>query len=147
MRDRAGLEAASGQGRARPVRRPVWFMLRAGALAGAISAGVAASAATDERPHANVIEFVNDTPQKVMFIYAHMENVTDWEDDLLGEDVLEPGQSFKVDLDLGPGRCEYEIMVHLADKQRLHYWPFDACKQTTLHISMDDLDPAFGPAP
>jgi hypothetical protein len=74
-----------------------------------------------------------------MRVYAHMENVTDWEDDLLGTEVLEPGHSFKADLDLGPGRCEYEIMVHLADEQRLHYLRFDACKETALHLEMDAL--------
>ena len=114
------------------------------ALAGAALIGpVSHLAAADDKLHANVIEFVNETPQTVMFIYAHMENVTDWEDDLLGTEVLEPGDSFKVDLNLGPGRCEYEIMVHLADEQRLHYRRFDACKETALHMSLNALDPAY----
>src|SRR6478735_8596008 len=98
----------------------------AAVLVGSASGLVAA----DKEPHANVIEFVNDTPYRVMFIYAHMDNVTDWEDDLLGNDVLEPGQRFRANLDLGPHRCIYEITAQLANEQRLFYRRFDACKET-----------------
>jgi len=117
--------------------------IRIATLAGAAALALAAGpAAAGDEPHAGVVEFVNETPQTVMFIYAHMQFVTDLEDDLLGTEVLEPGDSFKVDLNLGPGRCEYEIMVHLADEQRLHYRRFDACKETALHMSLNALDPA-----
>src|SRR6187549_2427648 len=69
--------------------------MRSGALRFAAAAGAASLAATgglaaaDGDTHAGVIQFVNDTPSRVMFIYAHMDDVTDLEDDLLGNDVLE----------------------------------------------------------
>jgi len=110
-------------------------LLRFAAVAGAVSLGASGSLAAAD-PHAGVIEFVNETPQAVMFIYAHMDNVTDLEDDLLGEAVLEPGQRFKVNMDLGPHRCIYDIEVHLANEQRLTYRRFDACKGTALHVRL-----------
>jgi hypothetical protein len=117
--------------------------LRFAAAAGAtllVPAG-SLSAVEEEGPHAQIVEFINETPHTVVFIYAHMDNVTDLEDDLLGDAVLEPGQRFKIDLDLGPRRCIYEISVYLKTEQRLHYRPFDACKESALHLTMDALDP------
>lgn len=117
-------------------RAVVRFAVAGAALIG-LSGGVSAA---EGEPHANVVEFINDTPYAVLFIYPHMDDVTDWEDDLLGNEVLEPGQRFKVNMDLGPRNCIYEITVQLATEQRLHYARFDACKETALHMTMDRLE-------
>ena len=116
-------------------------------LAGAALMGSAGNlAAADDRPHANTIEFINETPYTVLRIFPHMDDVTDWEDDLLGNDVLESGQRFKANLDLGPGHCVFEMTVNLANEQRLYYRRFDACKETALHMTMAALDPQSPPA-
>jgi hypothetical protein len=114
--------------------------LAAASAALSAPAGSLAAEAEGGGPHAKVVEFVNDTPYIVRFIYAHMDNVTDLEDDLLGNEELAPGQRFKVDMDLGPNRCIYEISAHFVDEQRLHYRRFDACKETTLRLTMDALE-------
>ena len=113
----------------------------AAAASAAVIAPAGALAADDAAPHANVVEFVNETPYAVMYIYAHMEGVTDLEEDLLGEEILDPGERIKVEMDLGPNRCVYEIWLDLKTEQRLRYPRFDACKETTLHITMNALDP------
>ena len=112
----------------------------AAAAAALLGASGSSALAQEAGPRANVIEFVNDTPYVVRFVYAHMNNVTDLEDDLLGGRELAPGQSFKVDMDLGPNRCVYEISAHFVDEQRLRYRRFDACKETVLRLTMDALE-------
>jgi hypothetical protein len=122
---------------ASPRVRPVWLVAVTAPVL-VVSTGVLA--ADDGEPHANTVEFVNETPHTVLFIYAHMDNVTDLEDDLLGQDVLEPGQRLKVNMDLGPRRCLYEISVQLRTDGKLWYPRFDACKEATLHLTMDALE-------
>jgi len=77
----------------------------------AVIAPHAMAAAPPEGRHGNVVVIVNDTPFMILHFYAHEEGMSDWTEDWLGELVIEPGKSLKMDFDAGPNRCRYHIRI------------------------------------
>ncbi len=105
--------------------------LAAAALLGA-SGGLAAA---DDGPHANVVEIVNDTPYVILHLYAHAEGMSDWDEDALGEEVIEPGKSLKIDFDAGPSFCRFEVRIEFAGAPDFNLRNFDACRETVLRVT------------
>lgn len=114
--------------------------MRAGlALAAAALAGIgpgAIAATPPEARHGNVVEIVNDTPFTILHFYAHEEGMADWTEDWLGELVIEPGKSLKMDFDAGPNRCRYDIRIEFIDGDDFNLARFDACAETVLRVSV-----------
>jgi hypothetical protein len=99
-----------------------------------LTATVAPAAAPREAPHANTIVLFNDTSMVLLYLYARAEGSADWEEDLLGNLVVEPGKSIKVNLDIGPNRCRFDIRVEFIDDSKQYFPRFDACRETVLHV-------------
>jgi len=107
------------------------------ALVGAALADASGSAAADEAPHANVVEIINDTPYTILHLYAHAESMSDWEEDALGEEIIEPGKRLKLDFNVGPNHCRFEMRIEFIDRDPLNLTGFDACRETELHVTVD----------
>ncbi len=56
------------------------------------------------------IEFVNNTSSTVYRLYMSSTNTSSWESDLLGRDVLYPGQSLSVTRANMSG-CYYDVLI------------------------------------
>ena len=113
-------------------------MLGIAALAGAAAiAPLTGLAAADSPPHANVVEIVNDTPYVILHLYAHAEGMSDWEEDALGEEVIEPGKSLKLDFNVGANFCRFEMRIEFIDGDPLYLRSFDACRETVLHVTVE----------
>lgn len=54
---------------------------------------------------------VNGTGDTLMEFYASPPNVEDWEEDILGDDVLEPGEKVNVTISDGREDCEYDFLA------------------------------------
>jgi len=105
------------------------------AMAGAAMIAPASLAATNDKPHANVVEIVNDTPYVILHFYAHAEGMSDWDEDALGDEIIEPGKSLKLDFDVGPNFCRFELRIDFIDRDPLYLNGFDACRETVLHVT------------
>ena len=95
------------------------------------------AAAPREGPRANTITLYNDTPSVMLHLYARGEGLSDWQEDILGDQVVEPGRSVRVNLDIGPNHCRFDIKMEFIDGDDVNVPRFDACKETELHATLD----------
>ncbi|MFO1014899.1 MAG: hypothetical protein U1E50_14155 [Caulobacteraceae bacterium] len=82
-------------------------------VAMAMAAAAPAHAAPD-RYNRNVL-IVNQTGQTIREFYASRVTTDDWEEDILGQDVLRAGSSVRVNIDDGTGSCRFDFKAVLAD--------------------------------
>jgi hypothetical protein len=79
------------------------------ALAGALAA---ASASHAEDRHVRII---NETHHVMVSFYASNTAATTWEEDILGQDTLPPGQDVRINIDDGSGHCLYDFKAKFDD--------------------------------
>ncbi len=79
----------------------------------ALSLGLAAGAATAQN-----IEYtlINSTSLTLVEFYTSPVDVDDWEDDLLGDGVLEPGTQGTVSIVDGRTQCDYDLLFVFEDE-------------------------------
>jgi hypothetical protein len=77
--------------------------IAAAALAGFLLAPVHASAADRS------VEVVNKTGQTMVEFYASVANADTWEEDILGDDILQDDEAVDVNVDDGSGKCVYDF--------------------------------------
>lgn len=58
---------------------------------------------------------VNNTSTTMNEFYAASVGVDNWQEDILGKDVLEPGDQVKVNVDDGTGYCKYDFRAVFDD--------------------------------
>lgn len=75
----------------------------AGFAAFAFLAPIGASAAD------RVVEIINETGQTMVEFYASVTSSNDWEEDILGDDTLDDGDSVDINIDDGSGKCSYDF--------------------------------------
>lgn len=62
-----------------------------------------------------VFRFDNNSSYTVVELYASPSDVGEWEEDILGRDVLESGESARVTIADGRRACEYDLRVVFED--------------------------------
>lgn len=88
--------------------------LRAAALAASFFAFAAPALAQDMN-----FTLSNATGVTLVEFYASPVTVGDWEDDILGDDVLESGQSASVLIADGRANCDYDFLMIFEDGEEL----------------------------
>lgn len=62
-----------------------------------------------------VFQFSNDSSYSVVELYASPSNVGNWEEDILGLDILEAGETARVTIADGRRACEYDLRIVFED--------------------------------
>ncbi|MCD9148258.1 hypothetical protein [Pseudophaeobacter flagellatus] len=90
-----------------------------------LMAGLSAlpAAALDRR-----VTIVNDTNYTIMKFYGSNKGTDSWEEDILGRDVLRPGQSVRIDFDDGTGYCKFDFRAVFDDDDVLVAKDINVCK-------------------
>lgn len=91
-------------------------------LAATLGAGVTAQA-EDRR-----VRIINETTHTMMRFYASNVSRTDWEEDILGNQVLAPGASVVINIDDGSGYCLYDFKGVFDDGDEVIQNRIDVCK-------------------
>lgn len=73
-------------------------------------AGVANASALDRRVQIN-----NATSYDIVEFYASNTGTTNWEEDILGSDILASGSSVMINIDDGSGFCKYDFLAVFDD--------------------------------
>ena len=55
------------------------------------------------------VDVVNDTGLTMSEFYASNTGADDWEEDILGSDTLDAGDTFEIDIDDGTGACKFDF--------------------------------------
>ena len=75
---------------------------------------------------------VNRGRSEVRSVYASPAGDDDWGRDRLGDETVQPGQTYVVELP--PGRCSYDVLVVFADDRRFERRKVNLCSITDFRV-------------
>lgn len=67
-------------------------------------------------------ELVNKTGYDISHVYVSPTKSNDWEEDVLGKDVLEDGDAWDIAFERGDKTCKWDLKVVYADDDSSAYW-------------------------
>jgi hypothetical protein len=79
----------------------------------------------------------NGTDEVITEFYASPPGVAEWEEDILGEDVLEPGASVEITIADGREDCEYDFLAIFEDESELEHDSVSVCDDQHYTYSFD----------
>jgi hypothetical protein len=80
-------------------------------------------------------ELVNKTGYDIKHVYVSATSTNDWEEDVLGKDVLEDGDSWEIKFRRKERACKYDLKVVYADDDSSALWGnIDLCKVEKITI-------------
>ena len=94
------------------------------------SAGLAQAANQD-------FTLVNRTGYTVKHVYVSAANASSWEDDVLGEDVLDTGELVKITFEKGTRGCSYDLKVVYDDGDASEWAKLNLCTISRVSIYWD----------
>jgi hypothetical protein len=69
----------------------------------------------------------NETSATLMYLYISPTNVDDWEEDVLGNDILDPGESGEVTIADDRRTCIYDILGVFDDGDQVEDYKINLC--------------------
>jgi hypothetical protein len=84
-------------------------------LIGLAFAAMATLGATSANALDRRVNIINETSYVIVEFYASNVGERDWEEDILGADILEPGASVMINIDDGTGYCKFDFMAVFDD--------------------------------
>lgn len=99
----------------------------AGAAALLLAAGPALAADQD-------FTLKNKTGYTIASVYVSAAKTTDWEDDVMGKDVLEDGESVDISFPKRASACKYDLKVIYDDKDEAEWGNLDLCTISTVEL-------------
>lgn len=78
-----------------------------------------------------VVEVINATGMTMVEFYASVTTTNSWEEDILGDDVLEDGESIDVNIDDGSGKCIYDFRAVFENGQEATKQGVNVCRIST----------------
>ena len=79
-----------------------------------VALGISSAAALDRRVRIN-----NNTSYDIVQFYASNTGTNDWEEDILGQDILPAGHSVIINIDDGSGYCKYDFLAVFEDDDQV----------------------------
>jgi len=83
------------------------------------------------------VKIINETRYTIVRFYASNVNATGWEEDILGQSVLRPGQSVVINIDDGSGYCLFDFKAVFDDGDSLVRQRVDVCKISSYRYTED----------
>jgi hypothetical protein len=99
-------------------------------IVGVLSAVLAASLSAAEAANRKV-DIVNKTGMEMKHFYASNTGTSDWEEDILGRDVLDDGETFEADIDDGTGACRFDFKGVFANGNEVVKKNVNVCEIST----------------
>ncbi|WP_019994382.1 hypothetical protein [Aureimonas ureilytica] len=81
------------------------------------------------------VDIENQTGETLTHFYASVTSTDDWEEDILGADMIEDGETFNIDIDDGSGSCRYDFKAVFEDGDVLMKRNINVCKIATYTYS------------
>jgi hypothetical protein len=90
-----------------------------------VSSLVLAGAANAEN---RKVKIINETSSDLNEFYASNVGTTDWEEDILGEDLVPAGGSVTINMDDGSGYCKFDFKGVFVDDSEATVEGIDVCE-------------------
>ena len=65
------------------------------------------------------MQIYNDTEFTIVEFYASNKGTSDWQEDILGTEVLAPGSWVMVNIDDGTGYCKFDFLAVFEDQDQV----------------------------
>lgn len=78
---------------------------------------------------------VNNSDYVIAELYASPANTDDWEEDILGQDTLDPGEQLNVTVADGSDQCEYDMKVVDEDGEEHILEALDICDDPSVEFT------------
>lgn len=96
----------------------------------AVLATTSLASALDRR-----VQTYNDTDFKIVEFYTSNKGTSDWQEDILGSDVLAPGGSVMVNIDNSRGYCKFDFLAVFEDKDQVVSPDNNICELDEFHFT------------
>lgn len=74
------------------------------------------------------VNIINSTSMTIKMFFASNVDVKKWEEDILGDDVLRPGESIGINIDDGTGHCTFDFRALLSDGSEIVKHDINVCR-------------------
>lgn len=81
------------------------------------------------------VQINNNTSYTIVEFYASNTGTTDWQEDILGSDVLPSGSSVMINIDDGSGYCKYDFLAVFDDGEQLVSADNNVCELSTFDFN------------
>ena len=78
---------------------------------------------------------VNNSARAISNFYTSPADTTDWQEDVLGEDTIEPGATDQITISTEGDQCLYDMRFIMEDKAELIQKGIDVCKIDSFTLS------------
>jgi len=96
------------------------------AVVATVSLGAMAFQSNDGKDRRVLI--INATGVTMTHFYASNSGQNDWQEDILGRDVLRSGASVRINIDDGSGACIYDFKARFSDGDELERYRINVCQ-------------------
>jgi hypothetical protein len=77
------------------------------------------------------VDIVNKTGMTLTHFYASNSGRSSWEEDILGRDTLDDGETFSINIDDGSGACKFDFKAVFENGKSLERGGIDVCSIET----------------
>jgi hypothetical protein len=99
-------------------------------LAFSLLVSISSAQAQDRR-----IRLINESSQTIEEFHASNVNRRGWEEDILGNRVLKPGQSIVINLNDGSGQCNFDFLTVMSNGGKIEKRNVNVCRLETYRIT------------
>jgi hypothetical protein len=89
-----------------------------------------AASAEDRR-----VRIINETNFTITHFYGSNVGEDDWQEDILGQDVLPPGESVVINFDDGSGYCKFDFKAKFEDNDEVIKNNIDVCEISSFRFT------------
>lgn len=80
---------------------------------------------------------VNRTGYTISEVYVSSMSSDDWDEDIMGRELLEDGERVEIEFTQGAKGCKWDLMVAYDDEEEARWQGFDLCKTSVIELHYD----------
>lgn len=81
---------------------------------------------------------VNNTGYTIEQVYVSPTSAADWQEDVLGRDILEAGNRVTIHFDRSEDACLWDLMAVYSDGERAEWQGFNLCEVSVIVLHYDE---------
>jgi hypothetical protein len=84
---------------------------------------------------------VNGTKYTIVELYVSPTNDDKWGEDVLGEDILKPGQKVDIEFSRSESTCTWDLKIVDEDKDEVEWEKFNLCEISEITLKYENGKP------
>ena len=103
-------------------------------------AAVALTSSVAASSQRRVLDFtlVNSTKYTILELYVSPTNDDKWGEDVLGKDVLKPGEKVDIEFSRGETTCMWDLKIVDEDKDEVEWEKFNLCEASEITLKYEN---------